>query len=95
MITKEDLLKKLEFDEFISTPLMDDFNVVTSKKGDRRELWEIYSRITHYNEDLQYIHRSKMIEADYKVPPDLQQELDTFSNEIQVRINEILEKKGK
>ena len=39
MITKEDLLKKLEFDEFISTPLMDDFDVVTSKKGDRRELY--------------------------------------------------------
>ena len=39
MITKEGILKKLEFDEFITTPLMDDFDVITSKKGDRRELY--------------------------------------------------------
>ncbi|MHA1906580.1 MAG: hypothetical protein ACW98Y_04745 [Candidatus Thorarchaeota archaeon] len=61
---------------------------------DRRELWEIYSRITHYNEDLQYIHRSSMLEVEYKVPSELQKELDTFSEAIQKRVSEFLEKKS-
>ena len=62
-------------------------------QDDRRELWEIYSRITHYNEDLQYIHRARMVEIGYKVPSELQKELESFSKEIQERIDKILEKK--
>ncbi len=62
-------------------------------KEDRRILWEIYSRITHYNKDLQYVHRASMIEEGYKVPPSLQEELDTFCSEIRKKISEFLEKK--
>ncbi len=57
---------------------------------ERRNLWEIYSRITHYNKDLQHVHQATLIEGGYEVPPNLRNELDEFCNEIRDRIREFL-----
>lgn len=57
----------------------------------RRLLWEIYSRITHYNEDIGLLHRKLIVEGKESLMPEMREEVEKFRNEIRKRINEFLE----
>jgi hypothetical protein len=57
----------------------------------RRKLWEIYSRVTHYNEDIGLLHRKIIIEGRELLMPEMREEVERFRVEIRERINEFLE----
>lgn len=57
----------------------------------RRLLWEIYSRVTHYNEDIGLLHRKLIIEGKESLMPEMREEVERFRNEIRSRISEFLE----
>jgi hypothetical protein len=57
----------------------------------RRMLWEIYSRITHYNEDIGLLHRKLVIEGKGSLLPEIREEVEKFRTEIRERINQFLE----
>lgn len=60
-------------------------------EGKRRMLWEVYSRITHYNEDIGLLHRKLIIEGKESLMPEMREEVERFRNEIGGRIKEFLE----
>lgn len=57
----------------------------------RRMLWEIYSRITHYNDDIGMIHRKMIVEGKDSLFPEMREEIDRFRKEINTGIVEFLE----
>ena len=57
----------------------------------RRMLWEIYSRVTHYNEDIGLLHRKLIIEGIDSLMPEMRAEVERFRNEIRSKISEFLE----
>lgn len=57
----------------------------------RRLLWEIYSRVTHYNEDIGLLHRKLIIEGKESLMPEMREEVERFRNEIRSRISDFLE----
>jgi hypothetical protein len=57
----------------------------------RRLLWEIYSRVTHYNEDIGLLHRKLIIEGKESLMPEMREEVERFRNDIGTRISEFLE----
>ena len=57
----------------------------------RRMLWEIYSRITHYNDDNGMIHRKMIVEGKDSLFPEMREEIDRFRKEINTGIVEFLE----
>lgn len=57
----------------------------------RRLLWEIYSRVTHYNEDIGLLHRKLIIEGKESLMPEMREEVERFRKEIGTRISEFLE----
>ncbi|MGY5873693.1 MAG: hypothetical protein RTV72_15705 [Candidatus Thorarchaeota archaeon] len=57
----------------------------------RRMLWEIYSRITHYNDDIGLIHRKMIVEGKDSLFPEMREEIERFRKEIGTRIVEFLE----
>ena len=57
----------------------------------RRMLWEIYSRVTHYNEDIGLLHRKLIIEGKESLMPEMREEVECFRSEIKMAINEFLE----
>ena len=57
----------------------------------RRLLWEIYSRVTHYNEDIGLLHRKLIIEGKESLMPEMREEVERFRKEIGSRISEFLE----
>jgi len=57
----------------------------------RRLLWDIYSRVTHYNEDIGLLHRKLIIEGKESLMPEMREEVERFRGEISARINEFLE----
>ena len=57
----------------------------------RRMLWEIYSRVTHYNEDIGLLHRKLIIEGKESLMPEMREEVEKFRGEIKKTINEFLE----
>ena len=57
----------------------------------RRELWEIYSRVTHYNEDIGILHRKLVIDGKESLMPEMRKEVERFKGEIKERINEFLD----
>lgn len=64
------------------------------KDDDRRALWEIYSTITHFNEDLQHVHRAKVVEGQEGVQPEFQEELDRLNVHIKSESEAFLAKHG-
>jgi hypothetical protein len=46
----------------------------------RRDLWDIYSNITHYNEEFQLLHSRKLVEPELSVGGGLQNEVDELRN---------------
>lgn len=56
----------------------------------RRMLWEIYSRITHYNDDIGMIHRKMVVEGKDSLFPEMREEIDRFRKEINTGIVEFL-----
>ncbi len=65
------------------------------KDEDRRDLWEIYSTITHFNEDLQHVHRTKVVEGQGAVQPEYQKELDRLNEHIKSKSEDFLSRHGK
>ena len=61
------------------------------RQDKRRLLWEIYFRITHYNEDIGLLHRKLIIEGKDSLMPEMREEVERFRNEIRTRIKEFLE----
>lgn len=61
------------------------------RQDKRRLLWEIYSRITHYNEDIGLLHRKLIIEGKDSLMPEMREEVERFRDEIRKRISEFLE----
>ena len=57
----------------------------------RRMLWEIYSRVTHYNEDIGLLHRKLIIEGIDSLMPEMREEVERFRYEIRSKISEFLE----
>ncbi|MHA1929280.1 MAG: hypothetical protein ACTSV2_11960 [Candidatus Thorarchaeota archaeon] len=57
----------------------------------RRMLWEIYSRITHYNDDIGMLHRKMIVEGKDSLFPEMQKEIDRVRKEINTGIVEFLE----
>ncbi|MHA2069293.1 MAG: hypothetical protein ACXABY_33450 [Candidatus Thorarchaeota archaeon] len=57
----------------------------------RRLLWEIYSRVTHYNEDLSLIHQKMVVQGKETLRPEMREELDQFKDEIRTHINKFLQ----
>jgi hypothetical protein len=57
----------------------------------RRLLWEIYSRVTHYNEDLGLIHQKMIVQGKEALRPEMREELDQFKDEIRAHINKFLQ----
>ncbi len=60
-------------------------------KEHRRKLWDIYSDITHYNEDLQVQHRVAILEGRIDIDSALRGELESLCDHIKKRIEEFLE----
>lgn len=58
----------------------------------RHELWKIYSRITHYNEDIRSLHREMLLKPEREISTDFQQEIDSLCADIRQRIEEFLAK---
>lgn len=58
----------------------------------RHELWEIYSQITHYNEDIRNLHRAMLLKPEQEISSELQEEMDSLCSDIRHRIKEFLEK---
>ncbi|MBD3159540.1 MAG: hypothetical protein GF309_12175 [Candidatus Lokiarchaeota archaeon] len=58
----------------------------------RHNLWEIYSRITHYNEDIENLHRAMLLNPEQEKPAGLQEEIDDLCSEIRKRIKRFLDK---
>jgi hypothetical protein len=56
----------------------------------RRKLWEIYSRVTHYNEDIGLLHRKLVIEGRDSLLPEMSEEVEKFRLEIRERIEKFL-----
>jgi hypothetical protein len=54
----------------------------------RRMLWEIYSKVTHYNEDIGLLHRNLIAEVKEE---QIREEVERFRNEIRERISEFLD----
>jgi hypothetical protein len=56
----------------------------------RRKLWEIYSRVTHFNEDINLLHRKLIVEGKEGLMPEMRKEVEKIRNEIRERINHFL-----
>ena len=96
-----DLLEELRVNLSIvgkGTPLRKGFWTLGIRSGraeylsdsDRRDLWEIYSTITHFNEDLQHVHRTKVTEGQDSVQPEYQKELDRLNEKIRTETEAFL-----
>ena len=97
-----DLLEELKVNvEALKTdmPLRKGFWILGIRSGraeyipddQRRMLWEIYSRITHYNEDIGLLHRKLIIEGKESLMPEMREEVERFRSEIRRTIIEFLE----
>jgi hypothetical protein len=97
-----DLLEELRVNlELLNTdlPLRKGFWILGIRSGrvefiqqdKRRLLWEIYSRVTHYNEDIGLLHRKLIIEGKESLMPEMREEVERFRNEIRSRISDFLE----
>ncbi len=97
-----DLIEELRVNvETLKTdlPLRKGFWILSIRSGhaeyipdkERRMLWEIYSRITHYNDDIGMIHRKMVVEGKDSLFPEMREEIDKFREEINTRIVEFLE----
>ncbi len=100
-----DLIEELKVNrEIIGTgiPLRKGFWILGIRSGKaeylsdtaRRELWEIYSRITHYNEDLQHLHRIELVRSHEITTSHMENELDTLCKEISTLITAFLSSRG-
>ena len=98
-----DLLEELRVNLSIvgkGTPLRKGFWTLGIQSGraeyledsDRRALWEIYSTITHFNEDLQFVHGTKVTEGQDAVRPEYQKELDRLNEKIETETKAFLTK---
>jgi hypothetical protein len=98
----DDLLEELRVNlDLLNTdlPLRKGFWILGIRSGlvefiqqdKRRLLWEIYSRVTHYNEDIGLIHRKLIIEGKESLMPEMREEVERFRNEIKKCIEEFLE----
>jgi len=97
-----DLLEELKVNlETLKTdlPLRKGFWILGIRSGraeyipdeQRRMLWEIYSRITHYNDDIGMIHRKMIVEGKESLFPEMREEIERFRKEISTRIVEFIE----
>ena len=98
----DDLLEELRVNlDLLNTdlPLRKGFWILGIRSGrvefiqqdKRRLLWEIYSRVTHYNEDIGLLHRKLIIEGKESLMPEMREEVERFRNEIKKCIEEFLE----
>ena len=60
-------------------------------KERRRLIWEIYSRVTHYDEDLIFLHQKMIVQGKDILRPEMHKELDLLKDEIRTRINHFLQ----
>jgi hypothetical protein len=95
---REELLVNLELLE-TDLPLRKGFWILGIRSGrvqfiqqdKRRKLWEIYSRVTHYNEDIGLLHRKLIVEGRESLMPEMRNEVERFRGEIREHINEFLD----
>jgi hypothetical protein len=97
-----DLMEELKVNESLldkDMPLRKGFWILGIRSGrvefipqdKRRLLWEIYSRVTHYNEDLSLIHQKMVVQGKETLKPEMQVELGQFKGEIRSRIKDFLQ----
>ena len=58
---------------------------------ERRKLWEIYSNITHYNDEIQTIHHARLGQTSFKPTPELVQEIDRIRDLIRELFRDFLQ----
>ncbi len=63
-------------------------------REERRMLWEIYSNITHYNDEIQTIHYARLGQTSFKPTPELAQEISRLRDLIRALIRDFLQYKG-
>ena len=63
-------------------------------REERRMLWEIYSNITHYNDEIQTIHYARLGQTSFKPTPELVQEISRLRGLIGALIRDFLQYKG-
>ncbi len=109
MKTGEDLLMDITEEIRINETLLDNevqlrkgFWILGIRSGlarylpqeERRMLWEIYSNITHYNEEIQTIHYARLGQTSFKPTPELVQEISRLRDLIGALIRDFLQYKG-
>ncbi len=98
----KDLIEELKVNKTIidtGLPLRKGFWILGIRSGtaqnipdeDRMKLWDLYSNITHYNEDLQVLHHSRFDES---AGLEVKDEIKRLRNHIAKLIDEYLEMKS-
>ena len=59
-------------------------------REERRMLWEIYSNITHYNDEIQTIHYARLGQTSFKPTPELVQEINRLRGLIRTLLHDFL-----
>ena len=103
--TGEDLLMDITEEIRINETLLDDevqlrkgFWILGIRSGlarylpreERRMLWEIYSNITHYNDEIQTIHYARLGQTSFKPTPELVQEINRLRGLIRTLLHDFL-----
>ena len=58
---------------------------------ERRRFWNVYGLITHYQEEVEILHRAKIQGEDDKLAPEFYKHLENLRNEIRKRMKTIFD----
>lgn len=101
-VLRNDLIEELKINHSLLTndlPLRKGFWILGIRSGiarylsenDRRDLWNIYSNITHYNDEFQRYHTARMGQSGSSLTPELQEEISNLQELISILIAKFFE----